>query len=186
MSAGDALDDIQSHRSDALEFDLDLVAVLYGTDTRRRTRGDDVARIKRHHRRRHFDHAGNVENEIARIGVLFEFAVDPKPSLQMRRRVADFVFRHNPRPDRTESIKTFARDAFLFAADHRIDETGIAEHIVAIFGAGNVAALARDDDRELALMINATPNIDRQHNGIGWTAQRGRRFEEETLIVGAV
>src|SRR6185295_2316982 len=181
-----ALDDAECHRADALKLDFDLVAVPYRTDAGRRTGSDNVPGIERHHRSRHLDHAGNVEDEVAGVGVLLEFAVHPEAALEMSRGVADFIGGNDPRPNRAEAVETFSRDAFLFAADHRIDQARIAEHIITPFVARDIAALAADNDGKLAFVIDAPSRIEGEHDRIGGATQRRRRLEEEALIVGAI
>src|SRR5271170_5220555 len=70
-----------------------------GADARRRASEDEVARIKRHAGRQLLDLLGEVEDHVAGIGILFQYAVDPQLEPELLR-IADVARRHDPRPKR--------------------------------------------------------------------------------------
>ena len=108
-------DDCVLDAPDPLDFDADDVAldeelerVEADSDARGCARRDDVTRFEREGGRQMLDQVEAVEDQVTRVGVLAQFAVDIGAQVHVGR--VDFIGRGQKRAERTKGVETFGFD----------------------------------------------------------------------------
>src|SRR3954452_8625347 len=123
----------------------------------RRAGRDEVAGLKRQPGRDRLDERRDVEDEVARVRVLAQLAVDPASDVEVLRR--DLVGGRDPRPHRAEAVERLAEEPLLVVAlpvarRHVVDD-GVAEDMGVGVALGDVAPALADDERQLGLVVDA-------------------------------
>ena len=102
---------------------------------------DDVAGLKAQAGRDRGDEGWHVEDEIARVGILPELAVDP--TLHVEVLWVDLVGGHDPRPHGAEAVEGFSEEPLLVVslpvAGGHIVYDRVAEDVLVGVGLGDVA-----------------------------------------------
>ncbi len=153
-------------------------------DARRRPGQDQVARLEREDRRDERDEPAHAEDQLGRVPVLEQLAVqplhDPQPA-----RVAELRHRHELRAERAERVEALRPRPLLVGA-LQVAGTDVVRAAVAGDEVERVvlvdaAAHPADLDRELGLGVDVR-RFGRQHDRLARADQRRRELAEEQRL----
>src|SRR2546425_7481807 len=149
-------------------------------DAGRRAGGDEIAGPQGEARRDRSDQRGDIEDEIAGIGVLPELAVYPAFHLEIV--WIELVGRRDPGTHRAEGVERLPHEPLLvialpIARGHIVDD-GVAPDVFVGMLECDVAPRLPDDQRELGLVIDSGGDVGMELDRVAVADDGGRWLGE--------
>ena len=175
-----------AERADAGDLHLHHVAVHQGSDTGRRPRRHQIARLQRHHARDEGQDGGDGEHHVRGAAALALHAVHAAAHLEARQVESGADLEH-PRADRAERVEALGARPLpvgvLQVAGRHVVDADDARHRRARRRLVRGREPRADHHADFALVLDA-PRGGRQHDRLAVADHGGGRLQEEQRALG--